>query len=83
VLRERAARARHHRQRRAQIVGDRSQQGVAQAFALRTHARRFGLGSEPLPLDGEPDLARKGLEQVQLLGQQHQAPVARQNREHT
>ena len=83
MLRERAARARHHRQRRAQVVRDRCQQRVAQALALRRDARRLGHRREPLAFEREADLSGEGFQQVKLFGQQHQTAVVRQDREHT
>ncbi len=53
MRRERAARAGHHRERRAQVVRDRREQRVAQALALGRDARCLGGFRQPRALERE------------------------------
>ena len=79
---EGAARARDHRERSAQVVRDRCEERVAQAFRLDGNARDLGLLGQLGPLDREGDLPGEGFEEVALFGQQQTAPLGWSDREY-
>ncbi len=68
LLDQRAGRAGDRRQRRAQVVGDRAEQGAPEPLRLGPEAGLLGFVHQRHALDGEGRLRGEGLEEVELLG---------------
>ena len=65
------------RERRAQIVGDRLEEGAAQVVRLRERLRAVGLAAQPCVLEHDAELRGEGLQHGLVLCRDRATPRAR------
>ena len=68
ALEQAAGRRLDRRQRRAEVVRDGGEQGLAQLVGLLEHLRFGRLPAQPLALNRQPYLSRRCIQQASLLG---------------
>ena len=79
---ERRGAAGDGRQRRAQIMRDRGQQGVADRLGFGAHLGRLGVRGEIGALERQPDLAAKVSSSRNCSGRVTRRGIVRQHRQH-